>query len=165
MRNFKLVSQNNIKEFLQKVTEDNDDCVYNSDYYEDHNDYDDYDYYDAGPKLRGYRRRTTNERFRGQRDNQPGNRFHRDPVHYTWESRHDHQESVSRMIQRGYAEYLDDMEAEAKAKAEAKAEAEAKADLLEFLKQERDEALGKALKCIFRVFELNQAITGLGLEE
>lgn len=136
-----------------KILDNNDDYVYSDDYYDAGQNY--------SPKLRGYRRRTTKERFRGQRDNQPGNRFHRDPVHYTWQSRNDHKELVSKMIQRGYAEYLDDMEAEAKAKAEAKAEAEAKADLLEFLKQERDEALQNTFKYLGRVFELDQVITGL----
>ena len=154
MKNITLVNIKNIDEFLEKVNEEKQEscsCCESFDYsnpkrycrtrsysYYDDCVYGDYDYYDdsddisAGQnysrKLRGYRRRKAKERFRGQRDNQPGNCFHRDRVHYTWESRNDHQESKVKVIQRGYDDYLDDIE-EKQVEAEAKAEAEAEAYL------------------------------------
>ena len=110
-------------------------------------------------KARGDRRREATLRNRGQRD---GKRHpKRDEKAYSFWSISQATPSTSKIISRGVDDYLDEIEEE---NAEAKAQAEAEADkeaYLRFLKEERYEALMKAIVNLERVFELDKAIAGL----
>ena len=110
-------------------------------------------------KARGDRRRKAALRHRGQRD---GKRHpKRDEKSYCYESLSQANPSTLKLINRGVDDYLDELESQV-AEAEAHAEAEAdKEAYLRFLKEERYEALMKAIVYLERVFELDKAIAGL----
>lgn len=110
-------------------------------------------------KSRGDRRRKAALRHRGQRD---GKRHpKRDEKAYSFWSLSQATPSTPKIINRGVDDYLDELESQV-AEAEAHAEAEAdKEAYLRSLKEERYEALMKAIVNLERVFELDKAIAGL----
>ena len=110
-------------------------------------------------KARGDRRRKAAERHRGQRDGK--RHFKRDEKEYSSWSLSQVTPSTYSLINRGIDDYLDELESQvAEAEAHAEAEADKKA-YLRFLKEERYEALMKAIVYLERVFELDKAIAGL----
>ena len=150
---YDIITKANAIEFFEKVELDNEVSVVNSP-----KQLSDFEIARA-KKARGDRRRKAAERHRGQRD---GKRHpKRDEKSYSAWSLSQATPSTSKIITRGVDDYLDEIEAE---NAEAKAQAEAEADkeaYLRFLKEERYEALMKAIVYLERVFELDKAIAGL----
>lgn len=106
-------------------------------------------------KARGDRRRKAALRHRGQRDGKL--HYKRDEKAYSFWSISQATPSKNALINRGIDDFLDEIEAE---NAEAKAQAEAEA-YIRSLKEERYEALMKAIFYIKMVFEIDQAIAGL----
>ena len=148
-----IITKENEEEFYEKIRVDNEVSVVNS-------------LKPLSPfkiararKALGDRRRVEADRHRGQRD---GKRHpKRDEKAYSFWSISQATPSTSKIITRGVDDYLDEIEAE-NAEAEAQAEAEAyKEDYIHSLKEERYEALMKAIYNLERVFELDKAIAGL----
>lgn len=150
---YDIITKANAIEFFEKVELDNEVSVVNSP--KQLSDFE----IARERKSRGDRRRKAALRHRGQRD---GKRHpKRDEKAYSFWSLSQATPSTPKIINRGVDDYLDELESQV-AEAEAHAEAEAdKEAYLRSLKEERYEALMKAIINLDRVFELDKAIAGL----
>lgn len=148
-----IITKENEEEFYEKIRVDNEVSVVNSPKHISSFEI------TRARKAHGDRRRMAADRHRGQRDGK--RHYKRDEKAYSFWSLSQATPSTYTIINRGVDDYLDEIDAE-KAEANAQAEAEAyKEDYIHSLKEERYEALMKAIFNLERVFELDKAIAGL----